>query len=124
VPWDAPRPATDAGAAADVERRLADRRLEYPYTVALLALLHGTGRNRQGDGWREAWAAATATPEQRCRAALRAVGYDGEDEPPGRPIAVGYEPRTSAAVAGGPAPRLAAPGLAAPRAEPRSLSPA
>ena len=39
VPWDAPRPSADANAARDVEERVAQRRLQYPYTVALVSML-------------------------------------------------------------------------------------
>jgi hypothetical protein len=87
LPPGAPHPSADANQVRDVEERIADRRLEYPYTVALTAIVAGPDRKRQD--WREAWAVARATPEQRCRAALRAVGLTIDDRPPTRPTGKG-----------------------------------
>jgi len=98
IPRDAPRPSIDANAAREVEARVADLRLEYPYTVALLALLQDPKRC-QTQGWREAWLAARATPVQRCRAALRAAGLTTEEAPPPIPT------RTSDFISGGARPR-------------------
>ena len=109
VPSDAPRPSTDANAAREVEARVAERRLEYPYTVALLSLLQDDGRQRRGEGWREAWLAARAAPAQRCRAALRAAGLTTEEAPPSLPT------RTSDLISGGARPRIGTADRAAPR---------
>ena len=87
VPWDAPRPSADAGAARDVEEQIERRRLQYPYLVALASVVPD-GRSGSQD-WRDTWAALRATPEQRCRAALRAVGLTSEERPPKRPTGKG-----------------------------------
>ena len=94
LPRDAPKPSRDPAAARDVEAEIERRCCQYPYTVALVAI--ALGRDRKRADWRDAWAAARATPDQRCRAALRAVGYGGREAAvatagsgfPVRPVAV------------------------------------
>ena len=73
MPWDAPRPSTDASAACEVEAEIERRALQYPYTVALTAIAAHTKSGREG--WENGWTLLRATPAQRCHAALRAVGY-------------------------------------------------
>ena len=110
VPWDAPRPSADANAARDVEERVAQRRLQYPYTVALVAMLQGGATKKATEGWREAWAAARATPEQRCRAALRAVGLsDDQQLPPRHPGTCRARPKMLTSAGDAHAPPAAPP---------------
>ena len=83
LPRDAPSPSTDAGAAREVEGRIAWRRLDYPYTVALVAVLReDCGRS---EVWPEASAAERATPLQRCRAALRTAELAEVEQLPAAP---------------------------------------
>jgi hypothetical protein len=77
LPRDAPKPSHDPAAAREVEAEIERRCCQYPYTVALVAI--ALGRDRKRADWRDAWAAARATPDQRCRAALRAIGYGGRE---------------------------------------------
>jgi hypothetical protein len=73
LPWDAPRPSTDAVAVAEMEAEVERRGLQYPYVVALTAIVAHTKSAQQG--WQNGWHLLRATPAQRCHAALRAAGY-------------------------------------------------
>ena len=73
IPWDAPRPSTDPAAAWEMEADIERRALQYPYTVALTAIVAHTKSSQQG--WENGWSLMRATPAQRCHAALRAAGY-------------------------------------------------
>jgi hypothetical protein len=73
LPWDAPRPSTDPAAAYELEAEVERRGLQYPYTVALTAIVAHTKSSQQG--WENGWRLMRATPAQRCHAALRAAGY-------------------------------------------------
>jgi hypothetical protein len=73
LPWDAPRPSTDAAAAAEMEAEVERRGMQYPYVLALTAIVAHTKSAQQG--WQNEWHLLRATPAQRCHAALRAAGY-------------------------------------------------
>lgn len=66
-----PRYSTDPAAARLVEDELERRGLHHEYSV-LLAI--DVFRTRHGwQDWQDTWAVIRATPQQRCRAALKSV---------------------------------------------------
>jgi hypothetical protein len=109
VPWDAPRPSTSITDAWDMEVEIGRRRLRYPYVVALSAIVANVRRVDPdlSDGWR----LLRATPEQRCRAAIRAAGYK-DTEPPSRPTGTGRARPKLSAIADEPQARLSPEGYA------------
>lgn len=69
------RYSTDPAAAAHVEDEIERRGLTEQYVDAMLDLLHINAEDRIPAHY-QLWALIRATPEQRCRAALVAVGVE------------------------------------------------
>lgn len=72
---------TDHAAARDVEDEIERRGLKQEYLRALIddvapIMFQDAYENFRDDAYDGLWAFTRATPEQRCKAALRAIGMD------------------------------------------------
>ncbi len=71
-----PHYTTDHNAAAEVRAEIARRRLHGDFLGHLGSILEVAIPVAKGIGLKSLWELTNATPEQQCRAALRAVGVE------------------------------------------------